>query len=161
MISNITLITADGSEKTLSFAANATTAIRFRNLFRKDLMTSVTSMLEALGPDQLKAIAGVMANKQAGEALRLEDLSPEMIQPMIQIVASGNLETVQQLAYIMHEQAEKADMGALSEDTYLEWLEGFDTMTIMTHAMDFINLYMGQKTTSSELKKNSDQLTEK
>ncbi len=161
MISNITLTTADGSEKTLPFFANATTAIRYRNLFHKDLMASVTSMLAALGPNQLKDIAAAMKNKGAGEALRLEDLSPDMIEPMLQIVASGNLETVQQLAYIMHEQAEKADMGTLNEDTYLAWLEEFDTLTILTHAMDFINLYMGQKAKTSELKKNSDQLTEK
>lgn len=54
------------------------------------------------------------------------------------------VEAVTQLAFIMAKQAEKADMGKLTQDEFLEWLEGFSAMAFIESAEDIINVYMDQ-----------------
>ena len=51
-------------------------------------------------------------------------------------------EVVMRLAYIMHNQAQKADMNKLNEDGFIEWLEGFSSMAFVNSAEDIINAYM-------------------
>lgn len=51
-------------------------------------------------------------------------------------------EVVTKLAYIMHNQAKKADMGKLNEDDFVTWLEGFSSMAFINSADEIINVYM-------------------
>lgn len=51
-------------------------------------------------------------------------------------------EAVTRLAYIMHKQAEKADMSKLNEDDFMTWLEGFSAMAFINTAEEIINVYM-------------------
>jgi len=51
-------------------------------------------------------------------------------------------EVVTKLAYIMHNQAEKADMNKLNEDDFITWLEGFSAMAFINAADDIVNVYM-------------------
>lgn len=51
-------------------------------------------------------------------------------------------EVVTRLAYIMHNQAEKADMNKLNEDDFITWLEGFSAMAFINVADEIINAYM-------------------
>lgn len=59
------------------------------------------------------------------------------------------VEAVTQLAYIMNKQAEKADMGKLSTDDFLNWLEGFSAMAFIENAEEILNVYMDQTQTTS------------
>lgn len=52
-------------------------------------------------------------------------------------------DTVMKLAFIMMKQAEKADMGTLSEDDFYTWLEAYDPMDIVLAGGDIVNLYLG------------------
>lgn len=74
-----------------------------------------------------------------------------------------NAEMVQELAYIMVRAAERADMGKLSYEDYIEWLEGFDALAFSNQetASALIDVYQGNQITDSEVKKNQDQSTEK
>ena len=51
-------------------------------------------------------------------------------------------EVVMRLAYIMHNQAQKADMNKLNEEDFINWLEGFSAMAFVDSAEDIINAYM-------------------
>lgn len=159
MYKEITLATVQGELKTFPFLANATTAIRFRQVFHKELLGSITWILTNVGIGQLKELmnAAQAAEAEGKTEVNLDEMDPKMVDIMIRIVGSGDLESIQQMAYIMHEQAIKADMNALSYSGYVEWLESFDTMEFLTHAMEFISIYMGQKESMSTLKKDSAQ----
>ena len=65
MYREITLATADGQIKEFPFLANATTAIRFRQVFQKELLGSITAIVTSAGADQL---ARLLATAQAAEA---------------------------------------------------------------------------------------------
>lgn len=51
-------------------------------------------------------------------------------------------EVVMKLAFIMAKQAEKADMNHLSEDDFVEWLEGFAPMDLVIVSEEILNFYM-------------------
>lgn len=55
-------------------------------------------------------------------------------------------EVVTKLAYIMHHQAKKDDMGKLNEDDFITWLEGFSAMAFIDVAEEIINVYMDSTT---------------
>lgn len=159
----ITMTMADGSEKTFAFNANGGTAIRFRMVFKKELLDSITSIVKAAGTDKLSMLLKAAANAEATgiDEISLEEIDPELLQVFFAIAGSGELNTISQLAYIMNKSAEGADMRALDVEGYLDWLEQFETMEFLTHAMDFLMLYMNNKTTTSKQKKSLDQLTGK
>ena len=58
-------------------------------------------------------------------------------------------EAIAELCYIMHKQAEKADMGKLNEDEFIEWLEGFGAMDFAESAEEILGVYMGTTVTSA------------
>lgn len=156
MRENITLRTAEGGEKILPFIATATTSIRYRNLFGTELMEDLTSMLS--GMDDM-TLAKVMETAQSGEEIRLEDADPETLKALLSIAGNGGLASAQKLAYVMNMQAEKSDMNGLTMDSYLEWLEQFDSTAFLENAMDFMGLYIGNKQGTSIPKKNTVQQT--
>lgn len=59
-----------------------------------------------------------------------------------QLAQENGVETVMQLAFIMAKQAEKADMNTLTEDQFIEWLEGFGSMAFVESAEEILNVYM-------------------
>ena len=59
------------------------------------------------------------------------------------------VEAVTELAFIMAKQAEKADMGKLNEEVFLEWLERFGSMAFVNNAEDILNVYMESTETTS------------
>jgi len=61
------------------------------------------------------------------------------------------------LAFIMNCQAEKMDMNNLNFDMFIEWLEQFDSATLFAHLNDFINIYLGNKESTSNPKKEGEQ----
>lgn len=70
MLKTIKLITVQGTEKEVSFLSTGTTAIRFKQIFHKDLMPSITKLLkdEELNPDVDLIVGQELAfvmNKQA------------------------------------------------------------------------------------------------
>ena len=63
-------------------------------------------------------------------------------------------EVVTQLAYIMHKQAEKADMNLLSMDDFFAWLENYEPMEFAMVGQEIINAYMASTIPTSTAKKN-------
>lgn len=160
MHTEINLQMADGTEKNVPFVANGATALRYRMVFGKELMDSISTIVNKLG---IEKIASLMQSAQAAQAegkeeLELGDMSPEMIRSAIAIVSTGEMNTVSQLAYIMNAAAEKKDMSSLDVNGYLDWLEQFETMEFLTHAMGIIMLYMNNRATTSIPKKKEDRL---
>lgn len=156
MRANMTLRTADGEETAVPFLANATTAIRYKLLFGTELMDDLTSMIS--GMDTV-TFAKVMKMAQSGEEIRLDNTDPETLKALLSVAGSGGLASAQKLAFVMNRQAEKADMNSLTMDSYLEWMEQFDSMAFLENAMDFMGLYLGNKQGTSESKKNIGQQT--
>ena len=56
------------------------------------------------------------------------------------------VEVVTKLAYIMHKQAEGADMNKLNEDGFMSWIEGFSSMAFISVADQILNVYMDSAT---------------
>lgn len=59
------------------------------------------------------------------------------------------VEAVTQLAFIMAKQAEKADMGNLTNDDFIAWLENFGPMAFVESAENIVNAYMDNTQTSA------------
>ena len=59
------------------------------------------------------------------------------------------VEAVTQLAFIMAKQAEKADMGKLTQEEFLAWLEDFSAMAFIESAEDIMGVYMDQTQNTS------------
>ena len=64
------------------------------------------------------------------------------------------LDITSQLAYIMNCQAEcdKNELKNISRETYIEWLEDFDSMAFVNASEAIINVYLGQTETTSKSK---------
>lgn len=163
MFREITLTMADGSEKALPFLANGGTAVRFRMIFKKELLESITGIVKAVGPEQLSALMKTTqaAQEKGVDEISLDEIDPETLAAILSIAGSGEMDTISKLAFIMNRAAEGADMKALDVENYLDWLEQFETMEFLTHAMDFISLYMSNKATTSTMKKKVDPPTVK
>lgn len=67
------------------------------------------------------------------------------------------IDLIQRLAYIMTKSAEEADMNALNEEDYINWLEKFEAVEMIEALPQVINLYMVSKTSTSKAKKNKIQ----
>lgn len=57
------------------------------------------------------------------------------------------------LAFVMNCQAEKKDLNNQNFDTFLEWIEQFDSSELIKHMGEFIGIYLGNKESTSEPKK--------
>ncbi len=70
---------------------------------------------------------------------------------------ADNMDIYVELAFIMAKQAEKPMselMNGLKYEDYLEWVENFEAMDIITKVTDVFALYQGQAVQTSVLKKN-------
>lgn len=124
MYRELNLTLADGSEKTFGFLAIGTTAYRYRQLFRSDLMRDVTKLI----------------NRE-----------------MDYVGDEADFSTTDKLAFIMNCQAEKKDMNNLNTDMFMEWLEQFDSATLFDNFNNFLSIYLGNKGSTSEPKKEDEQ----
>lgn len=156
MYKKVNLELATGEKKDFGFLACGTTGLRYKMTFGQELLGAITSIIDGLGSEGLKRIidASHEADLNGQDAVELESLDPETLQAYIGIAGSGNLDVISRMAYIMNQQAEGADMKKLSVDGYLDWLEQFESMEFLSHALDFISIYMNNRGSSSTLKKD-------
>lgn len=163
MFRQIKLQLADGTEKEFPFLACGTTSTRFRMIFKKELLGSITGIINSIGTDQLTKLIKIeqKAVEEGKEELTLDDIDPDTLQLLLSITGSGELDTISKMAFIMNKQAEQSNMAELDLEKYLDWLEQFESMEFLVHAMDFIGLYMSNRTTTSKPKKEVAQLIEK
>lgn len=63
------------------------------------------------------------------------------------------LDTIGELAFIMHCQGENRDMNAITYDDYVAWLETLDGMAILSNAKTILSLYIAQNQSASVPKK--------
>lgn len=57
-----------------------------------------------------------------------------------------------EIAFIMAKQAEKADMNKLNEESYIEWLEGFNPLDLYGATDDIWDVFNGTGETDSDPK---------
>ena len=131
MYKKIEIAGADGQAKEVEFLANAATTRRFKMIFHEDLITKFAN-------------AKVESD---GKEIYDVDFLPE-------------------LAYVMAMQAEaksneKLKLDKLNDSTFLDWLEGFDSMAIENKADEIMGIYVGNTETTSEAKKNINEQSEK
>ncbi len=124
-----------GKTRIVPFLSTGTTAIRFKEIFRKDLLASLTKM-------------GAYSKEKKSE-----------ISTVLQIAESGEMETISELAYIMNSAAEKADFKLLSFEKFVDWADQFESMELLYNANKIMEIYLASRITSSEIKKNSVQQT--
>lgn len=125
MFKILTMTLSDGeSKKDFSFLAVGTTAYRYRQVFRTDLMKDITSLVN---------------------------------RNLDYIGENADFSVTDKLAFIMNCQAEKMDMNNLNFDMFIEWLEQFDAASMFEHFNDFINIYLGNKESTSNPKKGEEQ----
>lgn len=90
------------------------------------------------------------------------DIMKELMEMNPEQIDSSVIEKIQKLAFIMAKSAEGANMTTLTEDDYLEWLDQFDSIEMMTASKDIVSIYLGGKVSESELKKTeTENLTAK
>ena len=119
MFREIKLKLASGEEKAFKFLATGTTAYRYHQIFKDDLMKLVTRMTGST--DNIDYSVG------------------------------------DKLAYIMNAQAEGKDMKSLNMDTFLAWVDQFDSNEIFSNIQEIFSIYLGSKLTTAVLKKEGEQ----
>lgn len=74
--------------------------------------------------------------------------------------AGDMINFVQRMGFVMAKFAalkDRKQMLSLTENDYLEWLDGFERMELMEALGDVQNTYNGQMVTTSEAKKNTEE----
>lgn len=130
MFQKIEMALCNGETKEIEFLANAATPLRYKMTFRQDLLTK-------------------FANAKTE----------------VDGVENYNIDFLSELAFIMAMQAEansneKLKLDKLNFNSFLDWLESFDSMAFENKASELIDVYLGNVHTDSEAKKNIDQQTE-
>ena len=77
----------------------------------------------------------------------------DLLSEIINSEGNFDVDVVSKLAFIMAKQAAKADMKAINMDSYIEWLEEYDSMAFINKIHDIVNIYSGSKENISEEKK--------
>lgn len=140
MYKKILLTMEDGKKQSVPFKATGTTQIRYRMIFHRELIKDLSNVSRALG--DLSA-AGATAN----------EIGMEM-------AGSDDFDVIGKLAYVMNLQATGSDLGQATEEGYLEWLDQFDPMEILSHSNEILSTYISSRRTASKAKKKNDQPTE-
>lgn len=91
-------------------------------------------------PYRYKMVFGSDLMKELTEIADTEDVGTAM-------------DVVSRLAFIMTKQAEHADMNALNEELFIEWLEQFETMDMIHSYKDILAVYTNNMHSSSKAKK--------
>lgn len=130
MYKKITMHNAKGEEIEVEFLANAATPLRYKSIFRKDLLTQFAN-----------------AKSEDNDKIKLDiDFLPELAFLMsMQAEAFSNPEV---------------KLDKLTPGNLVDWLERFDSFEIESHAEDILNVYYGNTDTTSTSKKNTDEQIE-
>lgn len=163
MYRTINMQMADGSDRDVPFKSCGTTAIRFKMLFGKELLGAITSIIDAAGPEGIKLLLGETAKAavQGKDSIDPNEMDPDTLQAVIQIAGSGEMDSISKLAYIMNMAAVGSNMNELSMEKYLDWLDQFESMEFLTKSMEILDVYMSNRSTSVEPKKDIAQLTDR
>lgn len=163
MYRTITMQLADGSTRNVPFKSCGTTAIRFKMLFGKELLGSITSIIDAAGPEGIKLLLGETAKAalQGKDSIDPNEMDPDTLQAVIKIAGSGEMDSISKLAYIMNMAAVGSNMNELSMEGYMDWLDQFESMEFLTRSMEILDVYMSTRSTSVEPKKDIAQLTDR
>lgn len=88
----------------------------------------------------------VALNSNAATPIRYTNLFHENFFSAIEAAMSAErmeaADTVHKLAYVMAMQAEDADFKKLNEDTFISWLEGFESMDMINALESVVNVYL-------------------
>lgn len=72
------------------------------------------------------------------------------------IGANADFSVVEKLAFVMNCQSEKKDLNCQNFDTFLEWVDQFETSELFDHITDILGIYLGNKESTSEPKKEDE-----
>ncbi|MCR5404350.1 MAG: hypothetical protein K6E91_11120 [Butyrivibrio sp.] len=127
MFKSIKLQDYKGEDIEVEMLANAATPLRYKMMFRKDLLTQFAN-----------------AKTEDGKAINLDvDFISELAFIMAMQAKALNDSTIK--------------LDALSFEMYLKWLEQLDSFTIESNGSEIVGVYAGNNFTSSEAKKNTDE----
>lgn len=95
--------------------------------------------------------------KQIFRSDLMKDITNLINGEMNAIGDNADFSVTDKMAFIMNCQAEKMDMNNLNFDMFIEWLDQFDSSALVEHIYDFINIYLGNKESTSNPKKEGEQ----
>ena len=124
MYGKVNLKLADGTEKEFGMLATGTTAYRYKQIFKGELMRYVTKLV----------------NKELDYVGENADCS-----------------CVDKLAFIMNCTAEGKDLNKQNFTSFLAFMEQLDSGAIINAMGDIISIYLGNKESTSEPKKEEEQ----
>lgn len=155
----ISVTLADGTPGELQLLANASTAIRYKQIFGKDIMKAMGSLIDTLGADNLKTLAA-----HQDKEYTVDNMPPELVDALSSIINSGTLDMMTELAYVMNRQAQAKTAGVvhmMSVDDFVDWLDLYDSTTFLSNALLIWSVYMNNKLGDSTQKKSDAQLNVK
>lgn len=91
--------------------------------------------------------------KQLTKRELMRDISKLVNASDLTVGEDAEFTCIDKLAYIMNMSATKADMSKISEETFFDWIEQFDSSNSLNIWVDIINAYYGTKESTSEPKK--------
>lgn len=83
----------------------------------------------------------------------MRDISKLINKDLDAIGDDADFSVTDKLAFVMNCQAEKIDLNLQNNDTFLEWVDQFETAELFNHISDFIGIYLGNKGSTSNPKK--------
>ena len=132
MYKKITLKDAKGKDIDVEFLANAATPLRYKSIFKADLLTS---------------FANAKNDNPDGTVTYNIDFLPELSFIMAMQAKAADDKNVK--------------LEKLNANEYMDWLEGLDSFTIEENSEEILSVYYGNTETSSDSKKNNDKQSEK
>lgn len=132
MYKKITMLNPKNEEVEVEFLANAATPLRYKSVFKKDLLTQ-------------------FANAKIDEPNGATSLNIDFLPELAFIMAMQ--------ARALDDKEVKLDK--LNENLLMDWLEGFDSFSFENKAEEILDVYYGNSETTSESKKNNEEQTEK
>lgn len=91
--------------------------------------------------------------KQVFQQELMKDITKLVNKELDNIGEDADFSTSDKLAFIMNCQAEKKDLNNQNYDTFIEWVEQFDSGDLINHLSEFIGIYLGNKVSTSTPKK--------
>ncbi len=83
----------------------------------------------------------------------LKDISKLMGKDMASIGDDADFSVIDKLAFVMNCQAENKDLSLQNFDTFLSWVDQFETSGLFNHVAAIVGIYLGNKESTSNPKK--------
>lgn len=83
----------------------------------------------------------------------MKDITKLLGKDMETVGEDADFSVTDKLAFIMNCQAEKKDLNCQNFDVFLDWVDQFETSELFNHISDFIGIYLGNKESTSNPKK--------